>query len=115
MEKKKTISKKKKKKETKEKDLLNREEKKSAEGYELSFSPFHGRISAVTLFHELAVPSARQPEERKVGRGGEKKKIFFPGWRLAVVNFPSKGWQPLDITSGTMNHGATGTRWDSQP
>lgn len=43
----------------------------------------------VTLFHDLAVPSARQPEERKEGREGGKKKFFFPGWRLAVVNFPS--------------------------
>lgn len=82
------MEKKKKKKETKEKDLLNREEKKSAEGYELSFSPFHGRISAVTLFHELAVPSARQPEERKVGRGGEKKENFFSRLEIGRRKLP---------------------------
>lgn len=51
------------------------EGKKSAEGYELSFSPFHERISVVTLFHDLGVPSARQPEEGKEGRG--EKEFFF--------------------------------------
>lgn len=53
----------------------------------------------VTFSIDLSVPSADAPT-----RKGEKK--IFPSCRLAVVNSPGKGGQPLDIESRTMNHEA---------
>lgn len=38
--------------------------------------------------------------------GKREKKKIFPSCRLAVVNLPGKGGQPLDIKSRTMNHEA---------
>lgn len=52
----------------------------------------------VTFSIDLSVPSARRRSK------GEKK--IFPSCRLAVVNLPGKGGQPLDIESRTMNHEA---------